>query len=341
MPPGCRKSLYVRDDDYRASFLHGNYITLGNLADEDWERIFSQRLTPLYVSVHATEPDLRRSLLRNKNAPDILKNLERLASGGIRMHTQIVVCPGINDRDHLVRTIEDLARLFPSVASIAVVPVGITRFRSKLFPLRTFRPKEAGDVLTAVNAMGGRFKRLFGNRLVFPSDEFYIKSGEPFPPASFYEGFPQIENGVGMVSAFLRDARRTRLPARRRFVAATAVTGKSFGPVLKTVLKELYRRTGISIRVLPVGNSFFGPSVTVAGLLSGKDILRAIRGKRLGSMLLIPAAALKDGDAVFLDDVRLEDIERSAAVPVRLVASFSDMVKQLLSAATTRAPSRQ
>ena len=176
MPAGCRKTLYIKDDDFRASFLYGNFITLGALSDSDWDRIFEQRLSPLYISVHATEPELRSALLRNPKAPDIMTSLRRLAEGGIRMHTQIVLCPGINDGVHLSRTITDLSGLFPFVSSIAVVPVGITRFRNRLSPLRTFSAARSKTVIDSIEQFGRKFKRQFGTRLVFPSDEFYIKA---------------------------------------------------------------------------------------------------------------------------------------------------------------------
>lgn len=331
MPSGCRPSLSVKDDDYRASFLFGNYITLGNLRDGDWERIFSQRLSPLYVSVHATQPGLRRSILNNQNAPDIMDGLRRLADGGIGIHTQIVLCPGINDGQFLVRTVNDLATLAPAVRSIAVVPVGLTKHRKGLFPLRRYSTGGARAVVETLLKMGSGFRRRFGTRLVFPSDEFFIQADQPFPPARFYEDFPQIENGVGMVADFLRGVRRTRLPARIEPVRATIVTGRSFAPILTGTLSRLRAVEGLSVRVLPVRNDLFGPSVTVAGLLSGRDIIRTIRGKRLGDVLLLPANALKDDGRTFIDDRTVQDIERSVAVPVQPVLNFRDVVSALRS----------
>ena len=327
MPPGCRKSLYVKDEDFRASFLFGNYITLGNLRDEDWERIFRQRLSPLYISVHATEPELRRTILNNRHAPDILQGLRRLADGGIRMHTQIVLCPGINDGRHLVRTIEDLASFFPAVRSIAAVPVGLTAHRTGLYPLRLFRTSEARSVVAAVESMGSRYRRKFGTRLAYPSDELYIKARMPFPSSRFYDEFPQIENGVGMVTDFLRNARRTRIPARLHPVRATVITGKSFEPILSGEVQRLRDAPGVSIRILPVRNDFFGPTVTVAGLLAGRDILRAMRGKRLGDVLMLPANALREEGGLFIDDCSLQDIERAAGIPVRPVRSLQDLIQ--------------
>ena len=326
MPQGCRKSLYVRDDDYRASFLYGNYITLTNLRDEDWERIFTQRLSPLYVSVHTTEPVLRTAIMRGRKSPDILASLKRLAAGGIRMHTQIVLCPGINDGQHLVRTIEDLAGLFPAVQSIAVVPVGLTSHRQGLYRLRAFRKSEARRAIASVQQLAARYVRRFRTRLVFPSDELYIQAGTVVPPLSSYEDLPQIENGVGMVAQFLADAKRTRLPSRVPPIRITVVTGVSFAPILRTVLARLRQVQGASVRQITAKNQLFGPSVTVAGLLAGKDILKAIERKRLGSVLVIPANALKEDEGIFLDNLKLADVEAAAGVPIRTVNSFSDLV---------------
>lgn len=329
MPPDCRKTLYVKDDDFRASFLHGNFITLGALSESDWERIFKLRLSPLYISVHTTDACLRASLLRNAKAPDIMESLKRLASGGIKMHTQVVLCPGVNDEEHLKRTITDLAGLFPAVSSIAVVPVGITRFREGLFPLRTFSRQEARAVLERIEPLARRFKKRFGTRLVFASDEFYIKANEQFPPSSLYEDFPQIENGVGLVATFMGEVSRTRLPATIAPVRATVVTGVSFSKILSNVLKRLRGMKGAVVRQVTVENRFFGPSVTVTGLLTGGDILHALRGKRLGDMVLIPSNALKEDGDVFLDDMSVEELERHLKTKVSRVDGFRDLIAVL------------
>jgi NifB/MoaA-like Fe-S oxidoreductase len=309
MPKGCRRSLYVKDDDFRASFLFGNYITLGALTEDDWDRIFSQRLSPLYVSVHATDPSLRSFILGNKKAPDIMTSLKRLAAGGIRMHTQIVTCPGINDGPHLARTVEDLAGLFPAVASIAVVPVGLTAHRKGLFPLKAFTPRGAKALLKSI--------------------EFYIKAGKPAPPASFYEDFPQIENGVGMVAEFIGDARRAKLPARIASRTVTIVTGVSFGAILKGVLQRLKKVKGASIRLVTVKNRFFGPSVTVAGLLTGQDIVKALRGRDPGALVVVPAHAVKEDEDVFLDNMTLAHLERALGTPVRTAGTLGELVATL------------
>ena len=326
MPSACRRSLYVKDDDFRASFLYGNYITLGTLSEQDLERIFKQRLSPLYISVHTTEPELRSFMLGNRKAPDIMALMKRLAAGGIRMHTQIVTCPGVNDGRHLAKTIEDVAQLFPAVMSIAAVPVGVTAYRTGLYPVKIFTRNGARAVLKTIDTFSARHRRKFGTRLVFASDEFYIKAGVPFPSAATYEEFPQLENGVGMVAEFLREAARTRVPVSVPRLKATIVTGASFGALLKTALERLQGVKGLTLRRVVVKNRFFGPSVTVAGLLSGGDIVQALKGKRLGDLVLIPANALKDDEHIFLDNMGLDRMERLLGVPVRMVTGFRNLV---------------
>jgi putative radical SAM enzyme (TIGR03279 family) len=332
MPKGCRSSLMVKDDDFRASFLFGNYITLGNLCDEDWERIFTQRLSPLYISVHATEPRLRTLLLNNRSAPDIMEQMRRLAAGGIRMHAQIVLCPGINDGMHLMRTVEDLASLYPMVQSIAAVPVGLTRHRRGLYPLRIYRRREARQIVDVLTERGSRYRRTHGNRLVYPSDELYIRAGVPVPPANFYGEFPQIENGVGMVAEFLHQSQRIRMPSGLTARTLTAVTGVSFAPILHAAIKRFATAAVPSIRVVAVRNDFFGPTVTVAGLLTGRDILRTLRGKRIGSMLLIPASALKDDERIFLDGMHLQELATMLDVqvlPVKNLGAVGRLLKTI------------
>jgi putative radical SAM enzyme (TIGR03279 family) len=326
MPEGCRKSLYVKDEDYRASFLYGNYITLGTLSETEWGRIFRQRLTPLYISVHTTDPVLRSFMLGKKKAPDIMESLRRLAAGGITMHTQIVLCPGINDGPRLQKTVEDLSSLFPAVASIAVVPVGLTKFRKRLFRLRLVTRQDARVVLKSITSVGTRFKKRFGTRLVFPADEFYIKAGVPVPPFSFYEDFPQIENGVGMVADFLRNVARANVPKRLAPIKATVVTGVSFAKILGTVLKRLRNIQDIAIRQVTVPNRFFGPSVTVTGLLTGGDILRALRGMQLGDLLMVPAEALKEDDDMFLDGMSLDQLSQRLSIKTVNVKGFRHMI---------------
>jgi putative radical SAM enzyme (TIGR03279 family) len=329
MPPGCRNSLYVKDDDFRASFLYGNYITLGSLTESDWQRIFSERLSPLYISVHATDPSLRAFILGNKKTPDIMDSLRRLAEGGIRMHTQIVLCPEINDGVHLQKTLKDLSGLFPAVASVAVVPVGLTEFRKARFPLRVFTRREARNVVEVLTRFGDNFKKENGTRLVFASDEFYIKSGLPIPTTSFYEGFPQIENGVGMVSEFWHNAVRVRLPRKIERLRVTIVTGVSFSKILQRALSRLKSIEGLTYRQVVAWNSFFGASVTVAGLLTGSDIAKALTGKRLGDMVIIPAEALKAEEKIFLDGMSVAQLASNLGVRICTAADFKDIVSLL------------
>ena len=329
MPAGCRKSLLIKDDDYRASFLHGNYITLGNLNEQEWARIFSQRLSPLYLSVHATEPELRRFILGNRNAPDIMTALRRLAAGGIGMHAQIVLCRGINDGPYLTRTIADLATFFPRMLSIAVVPAGVTRFRKGLHPLTPFTRTAARNVVQLIETLGRGYRKRLGTRLVYPSDEFYIKAGRAVPSPTFYEDFAQIENGVGMVSQFHEEARLVRFPRKVAPTSLVLVTGTSFGPTLKTMIQKSFRIRGLMVRFVTVQNRFFGPSVTVAGLLTGSDIYHAIRGKRVGDLVLVPANALKEDEDLFLDGMTLAALQKKLAAPVRKAAGFSEIAAAL------------
>ncbi len=329
MPPGCRTSLYVKDDDFRASFLYGNYITLGSLTEADWQRIFSERLSPLYISVHSTDPSLRAFILGNKKAPDIMASLKRLAAGGIRMHTQIVLCPEINDGLHLQKTIRDLSGFFPAVASVAVVPVGLTEFRKGRLPLRVFTRREAQTVVEELTRFGDRFKKEKGTRLVFASDEFYIKSGLPVPLPSFYEDFPQIENGVGMVSEFWHNAVRVRLPKKIPRLRVTIVTGVSFSKVLQRALSRLKSIEGLMFRLVVARNNFFGDLITVAGLLTGSDIAKALAGKRLGDIVIIPAESLKAEEKIFLDGMSIVQLASDLGVRIYPAASFTDIVSLL------------
>ena len=330
MPPGCRNSLYIKDDDYRASFLYGNYITLGALNEPDWQRIFDQRLSPLYLSVHTTDPALRGFMLGNRRAPDIMLNIKRLADNGIRMHTQVVLCPGVNDGDHLRKTIEDLAGLFPAVASIAVVPVGMTAYRKGLYPLKSFTRLQAAQVVALLKRMGDRFRRRMGSRLVYASDEFYIKAGLPLPSLSFYEDLPQIENGVGMVADFLHDAGKVRCPAAVRNTGAIAVTGKSFGVLMKSLAAQLKRSCGIRLQVIVAQNKFFGETVTVSGLLTGRDIKAALAGKKNGGLAFIPANAVSEESGLFLDGMSIAELSRTTGKTIVPVSLLSEIPQLLL-----------
>jgi putative radical SAM enzyme (TIGR03279 family) len=319
-----RRSLYVKDDDYRLSFLHGNYITLTDLPEEDLERIETQRLSPLYVSVHATDPELRHALLgRPRVKGDLLPRMERLARAGIRMHAQIVLCPGLNDGPHLEKSVRDLAPLSPAVATVAVVPVGLTRHRERLPALRPVMPGEAQALIIAIEEWQRELRRRLGTRFVFAADELYLLGGLEPPPARAYEGYPLLEDGVGLVrrftDGFLRRARR--LPRRVQPPrSVSVVTGEMFAARLAALLSGVLIQ-GLSVGVATVVNDYFGGYIGIAGLLTGQDIQRQLSFRPLGDLVLVPDVALRDEAGVFLDDLTAADVEAGLGVPVRPVAS--------------------
>lgn len=311
---GMRRALYFKDDDYRFSFLNGNFATLTNLTEADTARIIAQRLSPLYVSVHATDWALRRQLLGNPNAPDVLGQIARFAAARIAMHTQVVLCPGLNDGAQLAKTLEDLARFHPFVETVALVPVGLTQYREKLAVLRSPDPDYARALLRWAEPWRRRFRQDLGTRFACPSDEFYLLAGRPFPSGQSYEGYPQLGNGVGGCRKFLDEFRRLagNLPAAvtpmRR---ASVVTGTLAVPVLADAVARLNRVRGLRVDLIPVTNTFFGGSVTCAGLLTGTDIRRTLDQERarVGDVVLIPSVAFKDEDDILLDDLTLADVE--------------------------------
>jgi putative radical SAM enzyme (TIGR03279 family) len=315
-----RKTIYVKDEDYRFSFLHGNFVTLTNLKKWELERIVAQRLSPLYVSVHSTNPETRRRLLRPKADRDILKLIDTLIENGIVLHTQIVLCPGYNDGEDLEKTIEDLASRWPGVTSLAVVPLGLTDHREQLEALKPVTPEIALEVRGLVEQHQNRLRGMTGVSFVYLADEFYRMLADEPPPARAYDGFPQIENGIGMTRDFLDRLRRTRRlfksMKKRNGRTATLVTGELFAPVLEKAVEETLRRTGeeVVVRVVGCPNRFFGRKVTVAGLLTGSDIADALEGRSLGERVYIPPATLNE-DQLFLDDMALGDLVDRFGVP--------------------------
>lgn len=321
LPRGLRRSLYVKDDDFRLSFLHGNYITLSDLDEAAFGRILEQRLSPLYVSVHATDPVLRHALLgRPRHSAEILPRLTRLARAGIRVHAQIVLCPGWNDGAALERTVFDLAPLAPAVATTAIVPVGLTRHRARLPALRRLPEAEAAGLVVTVTAWQRHFLSTLKTRFVFLADEIYLQAGVEPPPAAAYEGFPVAEDGIGLVRRF--EDGLTRALARRRWPAArqvTVVTGAFYAPRLARWLAPLEAH-GLRANVRAVPNVLFGPDIGVAGLLAGRDIQAHLAGTaELGEAVLVPAVAVRDGDGTFLDDSTPAELARALGVPVRIV----------------------
>ncbi|KLU60539.1 radical SAM superfamily protein [Peptococcaceae bacterium CEB3] len=304
MPPGLRPTLYARDDDYRLSLTQGSFITLSNLTEEEFERVLKFHLSPLYISVHAWDAEARRTMMRNPRTGDIGKQLTRLAEGGITLHTQIVLVPGYNDGKVLEETVHHLAALFPAVQSIGVVPVGLTRFRAGLPPLRPCSPEEAREVLRAGEGWQREFQAAYDRHLVYLADEFYVLGGWELPGAEVYDDFPQLENGVGMASKFRAEIESVwqDLPARvppRRLHLITGVSALKFFEGWRDRLCE--RIQGLDLRIIGVVNNFFGPEVTVAGLLTAGDIAAQV-GKLKGEDFLIPEVMLKTGEDLFLDE---------------------------------------
>lgn len=341
-PKGMRKTLYVKDDDYRLSFFHGNFVTLTNLTEDDWTRLGEQRLTPINVSVHATEPELRRYLLGNKTAPDICAQLRRLGDLGIEANTQVVLCPGVNDGAALDRTISDLAALYPAVQTLSIVPVGATTFAEERIErqqhggeIEGCTPEHARAVLAQVAPYQKRYRKDYGKTLVYLADEYYLIAGLEPPVASHYDGFAQYENGIGMTRSLLEDWRRTRrrlattplpadAPRRITFACATLIA-----PTLARVADELRETAGVEATVLPIENTFFGPRVNVSGLLTGQDFARALGGRDLGELVVLPRYALDYTGGRFLDDMTPEALQDRVGVPLAFASALREVVDVL------------
>jgi putative radical SAM enzyme (TIGR03279 family) len=414
MPKGMRPSLYVRDDDYRYSFLFGNFVTLTNLTEGDWQRLAEQRLSPLYVSVHATDLALRRRILGNPAAPDVMGQLQRLGELGIQLHTQVVLMPGLNDGPVLGQTVADLASLYPTVQSMAIVPVGLTRYHR--CDLRPYRPDEAGPILDLITAWQRKYRSQHGRNLVYASDEWYLLAGHEVPSANEYDGFPQLENGVGLTRVFLdeweearskiqgstriksaaqenmianfkdspnrpsknsvaRQSSEARLPKPQRLQKSAAVSspiirayrnsvnpqdslsysstaeqspdnikmgkialvcGTLIAPVLQQVAAELGQLTGLTVEVIPIVNEFFGPTVTVSGLLTGQDVIAALQqrtweGRDLGDVLFLPRTMFDAVGEVTLDDMTVREIGAKLRTRVEMAGAMGELVGLLAS----------
>ena len=325
MPPGMRETLYFKDDDARLSFLMGNYITLTNLSRREIDRICELRISPINISVHATDPALREAMLKNPRAGECLAVMERLAQAVIEMNCQVVACPGINDGPALDRTLLDLADMAPAVNSISVVPVGVTKYREGLYPLRPYTQEEAAALIDQVEAFAAAHKAQHGTSLVWCSDEFYLLAGRPLPQEDYYEEFTQLDNGVGMLRLLRQEfCRGLNLMEPEEMEGTTPfsiATGVSAAPFLTELIGLAREKCGnIEGTVHPIRNDFFGETITVAGLVTGGDLIAQLRGKPLGERLLIPQNMLRHGERVFLDDVSLDDVERELGVPVTPVA---------------------
>ena len=320
-PPGMRKSLYFKDDDTRMSFLFGNYTTLTNLKEGDIQRIIKMHISPINISIQTMNPALRVQMMKNPFAGESLKFVRMLTEGGIKINTQIVLCPGYNDGEQLEYSLSELAKLGPNVQSIAVVPVGLTRYREKLTPLRGFFPQEAEEVVKTMERWGEYFCKEYGTRTAYASDEFYILAGKDFPPYEFYEDFAQLENGVGMMTLMqhdfaqaLKEAQLEQSPAAHR---CTIATGQLAYPMMQDFAERVQQAfPQVQVQVKKIRNDFWGPTITVAGLITGQDLLAQLEGLDLGSELLIPANMLRHEQDRFLDDLTLEQVQETLGVPV-------------------------
>ncbi len=338
-PPGRRASLYLKDDDYRLSFLYGSYLTLTNLTAADWQRIEAQRLSPLFVSVHATDPDLRARLLVNPRAALLAEQLVWFAERRLQIHAQVVVCPDLNDGESLETTLRDLAAFhqdpWPAVLSTAVVPVGLTRFRPPADQLRPVLRSDALAVIERVEPLQQEFQARLGSRFAWLSDEWYLIAGRPLPPRATYEDLPQQENGVGSIRAFLEelDAATQHLPEAIAVPRRLSwVVGRLVAEALQPVVERLNRVRGLELLLHGLPSPYWGQDQVVTGLLTGSDLQQGLWGRDLGERLLLPRVMLRQGEDVFLDDMTLETLEGSLPVPVQLLAGADDLVAACLGA---------
>ena len=336
LPKGMRETVYFKDDDSRLSFLTGNYVTLTNIKNEELERIIHYRMSPINVSVHTTNPDLRKFMLGNRFAGDVMDKIRMLTDNGIEVNCQIVLCRDINDKNELDKTIGDLSQLYPSINSVSIVPVGISRHRKDLFELKPFDMESSADVINQVHKWQNKLLQEKGSRVIYLSDEFYINAGIDIPKNKDYEGFPQIENGVGMV-ALLRHEVKEALKNKKKHIKpitrkVSLVTGRLvYKNILQLVdeIKNVYN--GLEVNVYDIENDFFGPYVTVTGLLTGQDIVRQLKGRDLGQELLISRNMLRAGEHVLLDDYTVERMEEELDIQIRIVdSSGRDFVNALI-----------
>ena len=334
-PPGKRASLYLKDDDYRLSFLYGSYLTLTNLTDREWQRIEQMRLSPLYVSVHATEPDVRTRLLKNSRAGQIMSHLQWFQERRLQIHAQVVVCPGINDGVHLARTLSDLASFhredIPAVASVAVVPVGLTRFRPSEDELIPVSQAKAAEVITQVQAIQTKFQHQFESNVVWLADEWFLIARQDLPPESHYEDYPQIGNGVGSIRLFIKnfqsiaeDMLPSRIDKSRRF---TWVVGNAVEQAFHPLVQQLNQVEGLTINLAPLRSQYWGQEITVTGLLTGEDLLAGLAGKDLGEGILLPALMLKHDETKFLDDMTVEEVSQQLNSPIFPVNGVEQLIE--------------
>ncbi len=324
MPPGMRETLYFKDDDARLSFLQGNYITLTNMSDEDVERICFYKLSPINISVHTMNRELRCKMLNNRFAGEALDKLSKFYEAGIAMNAQIVLCKGINDGAELDLSIRELGKFLPHMESVSVVPVGKTKYREGLFPLESFSAQDAEAVLTQIAGWQGEFLKKYGTRFLFASDEWFLKAGMPIPAAEYYEGYGQLENGVGMVRLLMDEVKEAlkEFPGGKEKKELSLATGVLAAQVLLGLIGDIREKyPNITVHLYPIVNHFFGEEITVAGLVTGKDLTAQLKGKPLGKYLLVPSVMLRAKELDFLDDYTVKQVETTLQTPVRIVKS--------------------
>ncbi|MGK7884673.1 MAG: TIGR03279 family radical SAM protein [Crocosphaera sp.] len=334
-PPGKRDSLYLKDDDYRLSFLYGSYLTLTNLTEREWQRIEAMRLSPLYVSVHATEPEIRTKLLKNERAGLIKEQFKWFQERRLQIHAQVVVCPGINDGIHLERTLRDLAEFslgeIPTILSAAVVPVGLTRFRPTEDKLIPVSQEKAQEVIKQVQTLQQEFYQKFNSNFAWLADEWFLIAQDELPSESHYEDYPQIGNGVGSIRQFIKEFQekaKQLLPEKiEEKKTLTWVVGNAVEKAFQPLVKKLNNVENLTINLAPLNSDYWGQEITVTGLLTGEDIVSKLKGRDLGDGILLPSIMLKDHDTVFLDDMSVEKVSDYLNSPIIITNSISDLIK--------------
>ena len=335
LPKGMRETLYFKDDDSRLSFLQGNYVTLTNMKEKDLDRIIYYHLSPINVSVHTTDMELRKQMLHNRFADRLMGYIDKLAAANIEMNFQIVLCRGINDGNILDKSIEDLSKYFPHAKSLSVVPIGLTRYRDGLYPMIPFDKESCKKIIKQVTAWQKKLKKEIGSSFVFISDEFYVTAEETFPDYDSYEDFPQIENGVGMISLMeseFEEYLSTLNHNEKNKKEVSVATGEAAYKFICKLCKKLEETfDGLKINVYLIKNEFFGGKITVSGLLTGTDIIKQLKDKNLGEYLCLPKNLLRSGETVLLDDINISDIEKALSTTVKITGeSGSDFIKTII-----------
>ena len=333
LPRKMRRSLYIKDDDYRYSFLYGNFITLTNLRESDWQKIETMHISPLYVSVHCIQGELRARMLANQQAANIKSDLQRLREANIEIHTQIVLCPGINDGAILQETIEELSQLYPSVQSIGIVPVGLTGHRDKLPAIKPVDAELAREIVRLAEQCQQRFRAEWGSGFVYLADEFYLRAGVELPGSDYYDDYCQLENGIGLSRLLLEDFAdlEGQLPDIIEPREVYVITGSSAVPVLNQVISRLQKIKNLHVELVQVQNHYFGGGVSVTGLLTGSDIIRALGQTYQGKTILLPEVVLRDGGQILLDDITVNDIIKTSGAEIITVdGSARDLAEKIL-----------